>query len=202
MRPNYRRGELMKTAPGFQASEMFDQYRQLSDDELEYLLEDFDSLLAPAQSCLVAELRTRGQTDETIAAIIDAGKKHKLPLVSIDGFDPDLTRKIGSVTNIRGIGRIFYGKTNFTYNELFAFEEYDTTLWWIFSFIPVISRGSFRIRRKRQRMDDPPRTFSSYAFVVVQQIPFLWRENVIRMALSVALFLLFGFMLVPAIFSR
>jgi len=193
----------MNKAPGLQASEMFEHYRRLSDDELEYLLEDFDNLLADAQSCLMAELRTRGQTDATIAATIDASKKHKLPLSSMDGFDPDLTRKIGSVTNFRGLGRIFYGKTNYIYNELFAFEEYDTTLWWIVQFIPLIPRGSFRIRRKRQRMDDPPRTFSSYPFVVVRRVPFLRRENTFRLILSIALFLFFGLMVVrAAIFSR
>lgn len=190
------------TAPGLQASETFEQYRRLSDEELEYLLEDFDSLLENARSCLVAELRTRGHTDETIAAIIDAGKKHKLPLSSIEGFDPDLTRKIGSVTNFEGIGRIFYGKANSTYNELFAFEEYDTTLWWIFLFIPFIPRGSFRIRRKRQRMDDPPKTFSPYPFVVVQQVPDLRRENTFRLILGIALFLCFGIVLVLAISSH
>ena len=189
----------MKTAAGLQVLEMFEQYRRLSDEELELLLEDFDNLLEAAQSCLVSELKTRGQTDATIAAAIDAGKKHKLPLTSIEGFDPDLTKKIGSVTSFRGVGRIFYGKSNSTYDELFAFEEYDTTLWWIVLFIPFIPRGSFRIRRKRLRTDDPPKTFSHYSFVVVQQIPFLRRENTFRVVLSIALFLYFGCLLVLAI---
>lgn len=182
--PNFGWGELMKTAPGGQASEMFERYRRLSDEELEHLLEDFDNLLEPAQSCLLAELRTRGQTEAAIAEISDAGRKHKLPLTSIGGFDPDLTREIGGVRRFHGIGRIFYGKSNYTYNELFAFEEFDTTLWWILFFIPIIPQGSFRIRRKRQRTDVPG-AFSSQAFVVVRQVPFLWAANALRIILGI-----------------
>src|SRR5438270_7043779 len=111
----------MKAAPGLNAPELFEQYRRLNDDELEQLLREFDDLLETAQSCLLAELRTRGHTDKTISAIIDASKKLKLPLTAIDGFDSSLTKKIGSVSSFRGIGRIFYGKAHHMFNETFAF---------------------------------------------------------------------------------
>jgi len=65
----------MKAAQGMNAPELFERYRGLSDVELEQLLREFDDLLETAQSCLIAELRTRGQTDETISATIEAGKK-------------------------------------------------------------------------------------------------------------------------------
>ena len=186
----------MKAAPGLNAPELFEQYRRLNDDELEQLLREFDDLLETAQSCLLAELRTRGHTDKPMAAIIDAGKKLKLPLTSIDGFDPDLTRKIGGLWTFKGIGRIFYGKANRTINETFAFEEFDTTLWWIVFWIPVIPRGSFRIRRKV----DENHLFSSYSFVVVQRVPFLWVENIFRLVLAITYLLFLGYpMILPVL---
>jgi hypothetical protein len=186
----------MKAAPGLNAPELFEQYRRLSDDELEQLLREFDDLLETAQSCLLAELRTRGHKDKPIAAIMDAGKKFNLPLTSTDGFDPGLTKKIGSLWNFKGIGRIFYGKTNHTVNEIFAFEEFDTTLWWIISWIPFIPRGSFRIRRKINK-----NRFSG-SFVVVQRVPFLWAENIFRLILAISFLLFLGYPIVSAILRK
>jgi hypothetical protein len=100
----------MNAAPGMNAPELFEQYRRLSEEELEQLLREFDDLLEPAQACLIAELQTRGQTDKTISATIEAGRKVRLPLTLTDGFDPDLTKKIGSVSSFHGIGRFFSEK--------------------------------------------------------------------------------------------
>jgi hypothetical protein len=190
----------MKAAPGMNAPELFEQYRRLSEEELEQLLREFGDLLETAQSCLIAELRTRGQTDETISATIEAGRKLKLPLTLTDGFDPDLTKKIGSVSNIKGIGRIFYGKTHLTFNETFAFEEFDTTLWWIFFLIPLIPEGSFRIRRKQE--DRLMTAFSSYSFVVVQRIPFLWVQNIFRLILAITFLSFWGYPIISAILRQ
>ena len=187
----------MKAAQGMNAPELFERYRGLSDVELEQLLREFDDLLEPAQSCLIAELRTRGQTDETISATVEAGKKIKLPLTLTDGFDPALTKKIGSVSSFHGIGRIFYGKAHRTFNETFAFEEYDTTLWWILFWIPLIPKGSFRIRRKQE-----DRPFTSYAFVIVRRIPFLWAQNLLRLIFAVTYLLFLGYPLLSAILRQ
>jgi hypothetical protein len=186
----------MKAAPGMNSPELFEQYRRLSDEELEKLLREFDDLLEAAQSCLIAELQRRGQTDKTISTTMDAGKKLKLPLTSIDGFDPGLTKKIGSVSSFHGIGRIFYGKAHRTFNETFAFEEFDTTLWWIFCWIPLIPQGSFRIRRKEDR------PFAPYAFVVVQRVPFLWVQNIFRLILAITYLSFLGYPIISAILRR
>jgi hypothetical protein len=187
----------MKVTPGMNAPELFEQYRRLSDEELEQLLREFDDLLETAQSCLIAELRTRGLTDKTVSATIEAGKKLKLPLTLTDGFDRDLTKKIGRLWSFHGIGRVFYGKTHRTFNETFAFEEYDTTLWWIFFWIPLIPEGSFRIRRKQK-----DRPFTPYAFVVVQRIPFLWIQNIFRLILAITYLSFLGYPIISAILRR
>ena len=187
----------MKAAPGMNAPELFEQYRRLSDVELEQLLREFDDLLEPAQACLIAELQRRGQTDKTISATMEAGKKIKLPITLTDGFDRELTKKVGSVWSFHGIGRIFYGEAHRTCNETFAFEEYDTTLWWIFVWIPLIPQGSYRIRRKQE-----DRPFTPSAFVVVQRVPFLWVQNIFRLILAITYLLVFGYSIISAILRR
>jgi len=187
----------MKAAPGMNAPELFEQYRRLSDEELEQLLREFDDLLEAAQSCLIAELQRRGQTDKTISTTMEAGKKLKLPLTLTDGFDRDLTKKIGSVSSFHGIGRIFYGNAHRTFNETFAFEEFDTTLWWIFFWIPLIPQGSFRIRRKQEE-----RPFTPHTFVVVQRLPFLWVQNIFILIMDTIYLSFFGYLIISAILRR
>jgi len=164
----------MGMEPGFDAAqtELRQHYRRLCDEELEQLLSEFDDLLDDAKTCLIAELKSRGRTEEILTAAIDAGRRRRLPLTAIDGVDLALTKEIGSVSSFNGIGRIFYGKNSFIFNEAFAFEEFDTTLWWICFWIPFVSRGCFRIRRRRDRPHIPG-SLPTHSFVIIRRLSFL-----------------------------
>src|SRR6185312_3910171 len=142
----------------------------MSDDELERILADTHDLLADARNCLLAEFRSRGRTDKEAALIAEAGRKRCLPLTETEGIDLHLTAEVGSVSTHNGTGRMFIGKRNRTYDETYDYEEFDSTLFWTFFYVPILSRGQFRLRR-RVKLELPYLTReASYIFVIVRQL--------------------------------
>ena len=179
-------------------------YRRMTDGELDRLMGEFDDLVDEARPVAVAELKARGRNDQEISVLIEAGRKRRLPLASVPGADLDLTAQIGSLHWHNGTGRTFYGKANRVYDEVYAYDEFDTTLWWTLLWIPFIPRGSFRIRRKQARPENSgpearvlrerpairqtervfPYTFSAYSIAVVRRLPFAWAQNAAMLALA------------------
>jgi len=142
----------------------------MSDDELERILADTHDLLEDARNCLLAEFRSRGRTDKEAALIAEAGRKRCLPLTETEGIDLHLTAEVGSVSTHNGTGRMFIGKRNRTYDETYDYEEFDSTLFWTFFYVPILSRGQFRLRR-RVKLELPYLTReASYIFVIVRQL--------------------------------
>ena len=125
-------------------------YRQMSDDELERVLGDSHDLLDEARSSLLAELRSRNRNEKEIALLAAAGQKRSMPLWATEGVDLQLTAQIGRPQRFGALGRAFLGKGNYTYNQEYAYEEFDATLYWTLYYIPVVARGRFRIRRRVQ----------------------------------------------------
>ena len=65
---------------------------------------------------------------------------------------------------------MFIGKRNRTYDETYDYEEFDSTLFWTFFYVPILSRGQFRLRR-RVKLELPYLTReASYIFVIVRQL--------------------------------
>lgn len=152
-------------------------YRDQSEDELDRLLEELDELEGDAQGALISELKTRGRTDAEISSLIERGRHRKLPLGSIEGADAVLTDWVGNVRRIKGTGRSFLGQANCEHNDVYGYDELDTTLWWTILWIPFLPRGSFRIRRREANPDVPRLARGNSQFVIVRRLPFLWLNN-------------------------
>jgi hypothetical protein len=105
-------------------------YHRMTYDELEHLLGEFDDLVDEARGFLVSEFKTRGRNDREISLLVEAGRKRKLPLTSVEGADLDLTSQVGSLYTVKGTGRRFYGQANGVHDEVYEYDEFDTTLWW------------------------------------------------------------------------
>lgn len=174
----------------------FDQTRYASktDAELERLLRQFDDLVDDAQRCLVAELQARGRSERDILPVVEAARKRKLPLGDIEGADIALTAQLGRIrrtvhfrgSRLLGTGRAFYGASNPSLDKEFAYQEFDTTLWWTIVGIPVIPWGSFRIRSRV-----PASFILGDNFVAVRRLPFLWVQNSGWLALDAVVLLVF-----------
>lgn len=166
--------------------------------ELDRLVGEFDDLVDDARRVLIAELKARGRNEQEVSLLVEAARKRRLPLASVEGADLDLTAQIGGLRRVNGIGRAFYGKANRVHDEVYGYDEFDTTLWWTLFWIPFIPRGSFRIRRKQARTEiigvqpvQPPAilqrdslgawffpfSFAAYSTVVVRRLPFAWVQN-------------------------
>jgi hypothetical protein len=82
-------------------------------------------------------------------------------------------QSFGRVRLYRGIGKKFYGKSNYAHDSQFQIEEFDTTFWFVFLFFPVIPLRSYRLRRKyRSRWN----IFGSKTYQMVHRIPRQWGQ--------------------------
>ena len=183
----------------------FDQaaYHQKTDAELDRLLRQFDDLVDDAQRCLLAELKARGRGEGDIARVVEGRRKRELPLASTEGVDLALAAEVGRIwrtvrfhgSRFLGTGRAFYGTANPDSNKEYGYQEFDTTLWWTLLGVPLVPRGSYRIRSRV-----PVSYIIGDNFVVVRRLPFLWAQNAGWLALDgVVLLLIFFWALIVAI---
>jgi hypothetical protein len=97
----------------------------------------------------------------------------------IGGFQASSTttaqefKSFGKVRLYRGIGRKFYGRTDYRHDSQREIEEFDTTFWFVFLFIPVIPLRSCRIRRRYRRRWN---LFASKTYQVLHRLPMRWGQ--------------------------
>jgi hypothetical protein len=77
-------------------------------------------------------------------------------------------KSFGRVRLYRGIGRKFYGRSNYSHDSQCEIEEFDTTFWFVFLFFPVIPLRSCRIRRRYRRRWN---LFASKTYQVLHRLP-------------------------------
>ena len=77
-------------------------------------------------------------------------------------------KSFGRVRLYRGIGRKFYGRSNYSHDSQCEIEEFDTTFWFVFLFVPVIPLRSCRIRRRYRRRWN---LFASKTYQVLHRLP-------------------------------
>jgi hypothetical protein len=82
-------------------------------------------------------------------------------------------KSFGRIRLYRGIGKKFYGRSNYTHDSERQLEEFDTTFWFVLLFVPLLPLRSCRIRRKyRQRWN----VFASKTYQVVDRLPRKWGQ--------------------------
>jgi hypothetical protein len=148
------------------------------------LLTDLDNLVDEAKQCLRAEFTSRGKSDRDIALLVEADSRRKIPLYLIEGADIELTRRIGSLSHFLVAGRAFRGKSNIVFDETYGYEEFDTTLWITFVQAGCVPLGSYRVRQRPEWAYSPRslrNPLQSAPFVVVERLPFQWRQNIWRL---------------------
>ena len=97
----------------------------------------------------------------------------------IGGFQASSTttaqefKSFGKVRLYRGIGRKFYGRSDYSHDSQREIEEFDTTFWFVFLFVPVIPLRSCRIRRRYRRRWN---LFASKTYQVLHRLPMRWGQ--------------------------
>ena len=82
-------------------------------------------------------------------------------------------KSFGRVRLYRGIGRKFYGRSDYSHDSQREIEEFDTTFWFVFLFVPVIPLRSCRIRRRYRRRWN---LFASKTYQVLHRLPMRWGQ--------------------------
>ena len=126
----------------------------MADDDLLRLSSDVESLAPEAQNALRLELERRHLTSqEVLAQFREEEKKH----IAETSFD---------VSNqlLYGFGKRLYGKANLETRGLET--EYDTTLFGLVCYFPLVPLGTFRMCRDQ----------SSNQVRVLEKKPLLWSQ--------------------------
>jgi len=151
-------------------------YSEKTDDELLRLALEADSLTTDARGVLSGEL-SRRKLDSP--ARLDEFSKEQSHYKHLD--DIDVGYLTPSLLLTRGIGRRAYGRSNVEVAG--TSEEYDTTVFAVVFFFPLVPMGTYRFSREQGRkefqvLDRKPLNWSQVALVwlkpllVVAAIPF------------------------------
>ena len=151
-------------------------YSRKTDDELLTLALEADSLTTEARSALSGELRRRKLDSPARLSEFSTEQNHYKHLDDID-----IGKVTPSLLRSRGIGRRAYGRSNVEIRG--TSEEYDTTVFAVVFFFPLVPIGSYRFsreqgRRQFQVLDKKPLDWSQVLWVwvkalaIVAAIPF------------------------------
>jgi hypothetical protein len=139
-------------------------YQLLSDDEVLRLAADRENLLEEARHVLDGELRRRGLTASSITEYLG------------DVEQAEMRQQLGNLPFILpyGLGKRLFGKRARVVDPGSKWEEFDTTLWMVLFWVPMIPIATYRVRRPiRKRVISNPLAF--YKFTAVSRKDRDWR---------------------------
>lgn len=162
--------------------ELGEQYRTKSDDELLRLAVTPADLTPEASIMLSNELSRRGiNTAERLAPFREEEKKRQ----------EEASKHTGSLFIIHpfGLGHYRFGKADRVYDPASGLERFQTTIFIVLFWLPLIPTGTFVIEKKR--------SFFSQRFTVLRRVPLDWRQ--VRRVWGVTLGALLGVILALAV---
>ena len=150
-------------------------YRGKTDEELLRLAVSAADLTPEANLMLSNELSRRGiNTAERLVPFREEEKKRQ----------EQASKHTGSLFIIHpfGIGHLRFGKADYLYNPASGLERFQTTIFVMLFWFPLIPTGTFLIEKKR--------SFFSRRFTVLKRLPLDWRQ--VRRVWGVAIGVLFA----------
>ncbi|MFQ5696222.1 MAG: hypothetical protein ACE5HB_09555 [Terriglobia bacterium] len=139
-------------------------YSAMSDDQLLHVAEQASAHTEEAREALDAELRRRGLGQQAIRAYAEESAR----------IAETERRRTGDLMVVNGFGRMFYGKANYVRDERLVWEEYDTTMWLVFLWFPLIPMASYRIQRAIGSSTNP--FWAEYPFTVLERLRLNWPQ--------------------------
>ena len=139
-------------------------YQLLSDDEILRLAADRENLLEEARQVLDGELLRRGLTASSITEYQG------------DVEQAEMRQQLGNLPFILpyGLGKRLFGKRARVVDPGSKWEEFDTTLWMVVFWVPMVPIATYRVRRAlRKKVISNP--LASYKFTAVSRRDRDWR---------------------------
>lgn len=162
------------------------QYEHLSESELLHLATEREQLTDESRLRLDAELSRRGLGAEQIRSY----SAETIALCKAEELEVKLRL-------YRGIGTTFYGRSHYSCDPELRTEEFDTTLWFVLAYFPLIPIRGYRIRRRfRPRWN----IFASNTFHVLSRLPCDWEQILFTWIKAMAVLLALRFSL-PVLFE-
>jgi hypothetical protein len=165
------------------------EYEIKTDDELLRLALDSADLAPEANNALNVELSKRqlNRPEE-----LESFRREEL------NREEDIRKDLGKlwVAHSYGIGRWYFGKAEYSYNEDSGTEEFRTTLFIILFGCPLIPTGTFRVIRKKAWFSDK--------LTVIDRLPLDW-EQILKVwlaAASIILILIWTLQLLPRLLLK
>jgi hypothetical protein len=162
--------------------DLAEEYRTKTDEELLRLAVTAADLTPEANLMLSNELSRRGiNTAERLGPFREEEKKRQ----------EEASKHTGSLFIIHpfGIGHFRFGKADRVYDPASGLERFQTTIFVILFWLPLIPTGTFVIEKKR--------SFFSQRFSVLRRVPLDWRQ--VRRVWSVTLGVLLAIILALAV---
>lgn len=140
------------------------EYQALADDEILRIAADRKDLVDEARQAIEMELRRRGLTTNDLEQYQAHIEK------------AEMREQVGKLPFLfpYGIGKRLFGKRAHVIDQRSIWEEFDTTLWIVIFWVPLIPITTYRIRRRVTRMAllDPWRP---YKFIALSRRALDWR---------------------------
>lgn len=118
------------------------EYQALTDDEILLIAADRENLVDEARQAIDMEMHRRTLTSNDIGQYQAHIEKAKMQ------------EQVGNLPFLvpYGIGKILFGKRVRTVDPKGIWEEFDTTLWVVIFWIPLIPVSTYRIRRRVSKL--------------------------------------------------
>jgi hypothetical protein len=141
----------------------YTEYQTLDDDAILRIAADRENLLEEARQALDSELLRRKLTQSDIGQY----QKHV--------ERAEIEEQVASLPFLfpQGIGKRLFGKRSYASNPAERWEEFDTELWIVIFWIPLIPVATFRIRRMKEIRPFGP--WQNYRFTVISRRGRDWR---------------------------
>ena len=151
------------------------QYEHFTDDQITNLATQMEDLTAEAKSAIQIELVRRNITPDMVRSYQEESSKIER--------EEMLKIRIGTY---RGIGRMLFGKTSYSFDALSGDETFETTLWFVFLYFPLVPIAGYEIRRKRQE-NWWEKIWTNKELTVLRKLPRNWNQILLTWTKALAI---------------
>jgi hypothetical protein len=140
---------------------LLEQYSTKTDEELFRLAVSREELTEEACVALDRVMQERG---------LDKSERLEYVRQEEEERKQQLARNPGPLFRVRGglIGRDRFGKANYSLDSATRMETFDTTVFILFFWLPLIPTASYRVTRRKEFLSDE--------FSVIERLPLQWEQ--------------------------
>ena len=150
-----------RVQPPMDTQVLLEQYSTKTDEELFRLAVNREELTEEACMALDQVMQDRG---------LDKSECLEYARQEEEERKQQLARNPGPLFRVRGglIGRDRFGKANYSFDPATRMETFDTTIFILFFWLPLIPTASYRVTRRKEFLSDE--------FDVIERLPLQWEQ--------------------------